>query len=262
MSEWLSLIFRYKEKKTSDKLGKYPSNIHTLAFPERRYLWTSRLLVICAAISCSFTIIFTMTIFLLLPQRGARPLLLEKDNLYQSLKEISPMEISTTAQELLEENAVRLYVILRHEFIANYSKMSKRWQRGSEFYHLSGNVEYSKFMQSANYNMFSKLIASGMERKVKIERAEKLKRNLWMVQFSTSTTPKKSPKPNIAYWRAYIRFIFKPLKEGDTISSVNPLQIKITNYNLSSLGKDDNKNQESYLETAKSISSPTETQGE
>lgn len=251
MPEWISFIFRYKEKKSPDKLGKYPSYIHTLAFPERRYLWTSRFLVISAAISCSFTIILAMTLFLLIPQRGALPILLEKDNNHYTLRETSPQEISINAKEILEERAVREYVTLRHEILSTYAKTTNRWQRGSVFHHLSGDIEYNRFLQTMNYKLIAKIIASKLIRKVKIDYAQKLKNNLWMVQFSTITTSEKRKTPTIAYWRAYIRFVFKPLQEGDMISSSNPLQIKIINYALSSLGKEGDA--ESYLETAKNI---------
>ena len=39
-------LFRYKEKESPDELGAFPVQIHVSAFPERRYLWTSRFLVI------------------------------------------------------------------------------------------------------------------------------------------------------------------------------------------------------------------------
>ena len=74
-----SLLFRYKDKKSPDKLGRYPENFHIPAFPERRYLWTSRILVVCAVMSICINIILTSFIYLLIPQRTAQPAFLTID---------------------------------------------------------------------------------------------------------------------------------------------------------------------------------------
>ena len=73
MLELLNTLFRYSEKKSPDKLGRFPERVDIAAMPERRYLWTSRLLVIFSAISICLTMMLASTIYVLLPQRGARP---------------------------------------------------------------------------------------------------------------------------------------------------------------------------------------------
>ncbi|MBE6453103.1 MAG: hypothetical protein E7012_06420 [Alphaproteobacteria bacterium] len=251
MAEWLSVIFRFKEKKAFDILGKYPTNIHTPAFPERRYLWTSRLLVICACLSICLTIILAMTIFLLLPQRGAKPLLLEKDETHQVIKSSRNAEVIVNAREMLEEKAVRDYVVLRHEILSSYNQMARRWDESSEFYYLSSPEEYSIFTQTMNYTTISQFISAKMIRKVNVVKADKIKENLWRVQFSTTTTTKKNPEPSIMHWRAYIRLAYLTPNEGDAISSHNPLMINVVKYNLSYIGKEGDS--QSYLETAKNI---------
>ena len=65
-------IFKYKEKESPDVLGLYPERVHVTAMPERRYLWTSRILVIIASMSICINIMLASTIYLLLPQRTER----------------------------------------------------------------------------------------------------------------------------------------------------------------------------------------------
>ena len=73
MFDIFKTIFKYKEKESPDKLGKYPEAVHVNAMPERRYLWTSRILVIISSISISLSMMLASTVYLLLPQRGAAP---------------------------------------------------------------------------------------------------------------------------------------------------------------------------------------------
>ncbi len=71
MFDIFQTIFKYKEKVTPDKLRFYPEKVHTNAIPERRYLWTSRFLVIFSCISISISMMLASAIYVLLPQRQA-----------------------------------------------------------------------------------------------------------------------------------------------------------------------------------------------
>ena len=66
MLDILRTVFKYREKQSPDKLGLYPEQVHVQAMPERRYLWTSRFLVITACLSICLSMMLAMTIFLLL----------------------------------------------------------------------------------------------------------------------------------------------------------------------------------------------------
>ena len=66
MFEIFNTIFKYKEKQSPDQLGLYPERVHVEAMPERRYLWTSRVLVILSCLSISFNMMLAATIYLLL----------------------------------------------------------------------------------------------------------------------------------------------------------------------------------------------------
>ena len=74
MLEIFNTVFKYKEKQSPDQLGFYPERVHVNAMPERRYLWTSRVLVILACLSICLNMMLAATIYLLLPQRTVQPL--------------------------------------------------------------------------------------------------------------------------------------------------------------------------------------------
>ena len=73
MFEIFHTIFKYREKESPDKLGLYPERVHVNAMPERRYLWTSRILVILAAISMSINMMLALTVYLLVPKERVSP---------------------------------------------------------------------------------------------------------------------------------------------------------------------------------------------
>ena len=80
MLDIIQTIFKYREKKSPDQLGYYPERVHVNAMPERRYLWTSRLLVIISCLSISVSMMLASAIYLLLPQRGVKKDLLKLAN--------------------------------------------------------------------------------------------------------------------------------------------------------------------------------------
>ena len=73
MNVFFSKLFRYREKKSPDVLGLYPERVHIEAMPERRYLWTSRIMVIAGVFSICITIMLALTVYVLLPQKNASP---------------------------------------------------------------------------------------------------------------------------------------------------------------------------------------------
>ena len=166
MPEWFSLLFRYKDRKSSDILGKFPVDVYTNAYPERRFLWASRILVVFCALSLSFTIMLAMTIFVLLPQKISRPSLYEAQDYNKSLRLVAKAEVTASPQELLAEYAIRRYIILRHEIPKSYDDFPYRWDETSEFYQLSDLKVYNQFIAKMSYEQMAKFIALDMVQKV------------------------------------------------------------------------------------------------
>lgn len=115
MSDILRTTFGYKERKSKDKLGRYPEKVHIMAMPERRYLWTSRILVIFSCLSLCLTIMFASTIYLLIPQKHSAPRLLKIDNKFNSLQLVENFETNILVTDLVADMMVAEYLELRNK---------------------------------------------------------------------------------------------------------------------------------------------------
>ena len=113
MFEIFHTIFRYKEKESPDKLGLFPEKVHVDAIPERRYLWTSRVLVIISCITICFNMILGSTIYIMLPQRKVAPRFLNINRYFSELEFVQPSEIYYPVVNLVTEGYVRDYVVRR-----------------------------------------------------------------------------------------------------------------------------------------------------
>ena len=264
MSGMFNTLFRYREKKSPDRLGRFPQEVNIEAMPERRYLWTARVLVIFSALSFSLTIMLAMTLYLLLPLRGGRPNLMTADKFTSSLEKVEPLEKNISSDDVLTEQLVEKYVKLRHEIPDNPYDLYERWSRGSDLYWMSSIGNFQRFSHKANYDFITKLIAQGLIRKVETEWIRRLTPQLWMVQFHTVNSTQQNPEPQVIVWRAYLRVNFVDAAdieiEGDIDlpddflkSSLerNPYGFKVKNYSLSYLGTPSEP--ESYLSIAKQI---------
>ena len=158
MLELLNTLFRYREKKSPDKLGRFPERVDIAAMPERRYLWTSRLLVIFSAISICLTMMLASTIYVLLPQRGARPRLYNTNASFSKLERVKPAETTVPAMDLLTESYIEKYIKLRHEVPTSQFELLTRWALDSEFYQLSSSRVYGSFANKATYDQVAKLV--------------------------------------------------------------------------------------------------------
>lgn len=253
MPEWFSILFRYKDKKSPDVLGKFPLYVHTNAYPERRFLWTSRVLVICCVLSLCLTIMLASTIYVLLPQKSSLPSLFEAQDYNKSLQTISKAEITVSPEELLTEDIIRRYITLRHEIPKDYDDFPYRWDENSEFYQLSTPDVYTQFIAKMSYEQMAKLINMDMLRTVNIEWVKRLTNDLWAVQFTTLTTTKNNPTPAKALWRAYLRISYISYDKGTDVMiySHNPHGLKVLQYSVAYAGDGDTS--QTYLQSAKKL---------
>ena len=250
---FFSVLFRYRERKSPDKLGLYPERVHIEAMPERRYLWTSRILVIIGVFSLCLTIMLAMTIYLLLPQRSARPTLYSENKFFSRLEKVEPSERSAQAMDLITEQNIEKYIKLRHEVPESQAELMYRWNTASEFYQLSAIGVYQEFIYQLNQDKINSFITAGLERKVFVQWIRPMNGTLWQAQFITSHTTDKNPEPVIGVWRAYLRIEYADITdENKEQFSLNPFGFKVRRYSLAYIGNTGDK--ENYLETAKRLS--------
>lgn len=260
MPLFFSTLFRYREKKSPDKLGLYPERFHIEAQPERRYLWTSRILVILCVFSLCVTIMLAMTIFLLLPQKKSTPSLYHMNTSLSELERTQPAETSADPMKLVSEYLISRYITLRHEIPYSQADLMYRWDRDSEFFQLSSIGSYQQFIYKMDYEQVGKLVQQGMARSIDIQWIKQLTPNLWQAQFVTTTTTTAQPQPQIAIWRAYVRVYYIDIKNPQDAEEgirqydydFNPYGFRVKNYALSYLGTP--QASEGHLEIAKKIS--------
>jgi len=256
---FFSTLFRYREKKSPDILGLYPERVHINAMPERRYLWTSRIMVIIGVFNICITMMLALTIYILLPQRKSLPALYQVDNESYSLKPSVPAEINKTPPSLLSEELIGKYIKLRHEIPNSYAELIYRWDKSSEFFQLSTLGTYQKFIYKMDYNAVMKLIDKQVIRKVETDWIKQLTDELWLAQFRTITTSKDYPDPQTVTWRAYLRVYYVDIKnnpdEEEGVRSYdytfNPYGFRVKGYSLGYAGAPEASAH--YMEIAKDV---------
>ena len=126
-------VFKFKEKESPDKLGLYPERAHTQAMPERRYLWSSRILVILAVISMSITMMLALTIYLMLPQKTVYPRLLQINKYFSQLELVQPAERRILVTDLIAEQHISEYITLRNSIRLIMISCSPAGAKGRRF---------------------------------------------------------------------------------------------------------------------------------
>jgi len=249
-------LFRYREKKSPDKLGLFPEAVDISAMPERRYLWTSRILVILSAISISLTMALATTIFLLLPQRGAKPNLYRTNADTYKLERIRPSEQSADMQNLITEQHIEQYLKLRHEIPESAAELYELWSEYSKLYWLSSFTVFGDFQKKATFTQINDFIVKGIKRKVEIDWILPLTRTLWESQFRTIVTVPQREEPYVLIWRAYLRIEYENIpEEKDDYIQNNPFGFKVMRYSLAYLGTPEQSS--GYLEAAKEATTQT-----
>ncbi len=252
MFDIFQTIFKYKEKATPDKLGLYPEKVHTNAMPERRYLWTSRFLVIFSCISISLSMMLASAIYVLLPQRQAYPLLLRTNNYFSQLELADVAERGISVMDLIAEEYIKEYINLRHVISNDYDELMARWSPGAKLYWLSGRSVFSNFATNDVQNNITQFRMSGMVRLVDIEWVRPMTRGLWHAQFITMDYYPGESMPIINIWRAYLKIAFTTINFANKRQrEMNPFGFMVLNYSLSYVGTPDEP--ESYLNTARDV---------
>jgi type IV secretory pathway component VirB8 len=240
-----STIFRYREKQSPDQLGLYPETFHIPAFPERRYLWTSRLLVIFAVLSFCFNIVLCLTLYLLIPLKSSKPVFYRSSDVFFTLEQIEPNYFDISYRDALSEKYLRDYIEMRHGIPRSTADLFYRWDRTSLFYQYSSNSVYSRFINLLNEAQVKEFIRLRMRRKIEVTDVQKLSRDLWLVRFQTATTTKYQQTPVIIKWHAYARIAYQEFDHYEDLEkdeedkrdyTLNPFGFKVTNYSVSYVG--------------------------
>jgi len=229
-------LFKYKEKMQKDQLGYYPEKVDVRAFPERRFLWTSRFFVVISCISLCLNMILGGTLSLLIPMRrvGVMPLQIDY-NLYQ-VTAMRPSETRAYAGDLVTESLMAKYVVNRYTIGDNYDEMMNRFS-DHDFVFLASSEEIYRNFADTELPYFESLQKKGVRRRVEIDIIYPVSFDFWQVRFRTIDTYPNQEEPIISRWIATLRMNFNSAKyEDKNLGMINPFGITITRYDLSYMG--------------------------
>lgn len=253
MFDIFQTLFRFKEKESPDELGYYPERVHVDAFPERRYLWTSRLLVILAGLGICFNMMLASTIYLCLPQIKVTPRFYRINRYFNEIETIQPQEINYPVSDLITEEYITNYIKLRYTITEDFDELANRWDEFSVLYWMSSPLVYQSFKSTDMEVAFNQFRRIGLQRYVEIEWIRPLAYGLWQTQFKTLDYTNNEPGPVIAYWRATMRIAYANLyfREKEQ-RSYNPYGFLVMSYSLAYHG--DETGGTSYIDAAKNRS--------
>lgn len=250
MSDIFNTVFKYKEKLSPDKLGAYPERIHVKAMPERRYLWSSRVLVILAIFSICLNMMLTSTILLLTPQRSSAPQMFYINDKFNRLDILEPSEIDVQAFNLITEEQIRNYIMYRYLITSRYDELVSRWSAGSPVFWMSSTAVFSNFKDGEAKQGMTLQRLRGLQRDVEIDWITQIARGVWQVQFRTLDYYPDSEEADVIIWRATMRVSYANINyPNKTFAMRNPFSMVINNYSLAYHGKPDAS--EHYLSEAR-----------
>ena len=239
MFDIFKTIFKYKEKESPDKLGLYPERVHVDAMPERRYLWTSRVLVIIACFSICFNMMLASTLYVIIPQRGSYPKLFYIDRYFNQVERLQPAEVFYPTANLITEEHISNYIMLRYIITNDYDELAKRWGEGQYIYWMSSTTVFKDFQDyDVRYNL-EQFKSKNMMRDVEIDWIRPMSRGLWQAQIRTLDYLPKAQEPIVSVWRLTMRiqyFNFNNVTYEDSLK--NPFGFLIRTFSQSYLGND------------------------
>ncbi len=241
-------LFRYKEKESPDELGAFPVKVHVSAFPERRYLWASRFLVILTGLSICLNMILVLSIYLMVPSIKVHPTFFNINRYFNQIEMVQPREIKYPVSDLITEQYLREYLYLRYTMTSDAEEVIERWRTGSKLYWYSTPNVYNEF-QTVEMSNNIRQFKEGMQRYIEIEWIRPILRGLWQAQFATYDIMPSKP-PVVVYWRATMRVVYGNLTFSDKDDRIlNPYGFLVASYSLAYHGAEGDT--ESYIDTAR-----------
>lgn len=243
-------LFKFKEKESPDELGYFPERVHVEAFPERRYLWTSRLLVILSGLSICFNIMLASAIYLMLPLIRVTPEFYSINKYFSQIEQVQKREVRFPVSDLITEQHIYEYLTMRYTIGKDYESLIRQWGSDSPVFWYSAPAIYDDFFTNEVRANIAGFKNESLERYIEIEWVRPLSRGLWQAQFKTYDITADSLEPVVNYWRATMRIAYRRLvfeNKEDTV--YNPYGFIVTSYSLAYHGAEGDP--ESYIDTAR-----------
>lgn len=243
-------LFKFKEKASPDELGYFPERVHVEAFPERRYLWTSRLLVILSGLSICFNMMLASAIYLMLPLIRVVPEFYSINKYFSQIEQVQKRERRFPVSDLITEQHIYEYLAMRYTMGNDYETIIQQWGSDSPLFWYSTPTVYDEFFNNEVRANIAGFKNQGLERYIEIEWVRPLSRGLWQAQFKTYDFTMDNPEPTVNYWRATMRILYSKLNfENKEDAVYNPYGFIVSSYSLAYHGEEGGP--ESYIDTAR-----------
>lgn len=227
-------LFSKVDERTNDKLGAYPEKVHVGAMPERRYLKTSRIMTMVAAAMLCGTVILTCTVYLLSPLLRSEPLPLAIDKRFYKLEPVQNQVVVIPSSQLVMEEHIKQYILLRHTIVADIDEMQARWSGANSLLRwFSSPKVIQDFAKEREVNMAR--MAEGLTAEVNIRFVHRVDNGLWLAEFDTIEHMPEEEFPTVKRWRAVLETGFKNRNYPNRDERIkNPLDFFVDKYSLSS----------------------------
>ena len=177
-------VIVYRPEASNDVLEAYPERLHVEALPERRYLKTSRFLVIVSLLSItlnfSLTFIFMRNASLVHAivehESYEDTFLYQLDTYHKELKAIQRPSRDLDVIDLIFQNLITDYLTERYQMTINRAEMEERWGRGGKVFLYAPKL-YEPFLNYANESLSQQ--ARGITKEIYIYSIRNLGGNLY-----------------------------------------------------------------------------------
>jgi type IV secretory pathway component VirB8 len=199
---------------------------------EKRYLWTARAFAIIVAISLCCNVVLLLAIAQVIPLFRVEPYLLSFQAKEEQVYNIVPYKDDLSANKSITETFVRSYVLQRSSIVNDIPEMEIRWLPGGPIQEMSSPAVYDEFINKTAKRALELIKRRGLERTVNIMTVNELGQGLWQVEYETRDMYPSSSTPEVNYWTASLRVVYrqKSVKFNDRLN--NPVGFTVTRYSL------------------------------
>jgi len=199
---------------------------------EKRYLWTARAFAIIMVVSLCCNVILLLAIAQVIPLFRVEPYLLTFQNKEEQIYNIIPYSGDLTENKSITETFVRSYVLQRSTIVNDEAEMEIRWLPGGPIQEMSSSAVYEEFVNKTAKRALELVRQKGLQRKINILTVNELGQGLWQVEYETTDMYPSSSAPEINYWTASLRVVYrqKSVKFNDRLN--NPVGFTVVRYSL------------------------------
>lgn len=199
---------------------------------EKRYLWTARAFAVVTAVSICCNLALLIAIMQLVPLYRVEPFLLTFQSRDEQVYNIVPFSGRMEDKKSVTEAFVREYVLNRSSFDTDLAEMEARWMPGGNIQEMSSSAVYADFLEKTAKRAMNIIKTKGLIRTVRILTVNELDSGLWQVEYETQDMYPNSAAPEINYWTASLRIMYrrKTVKYGERMK--NPVGFTVVRYSL------------------------------